>query len=60
MLKHSSSRVKEGIAVSLAVLFAVSLTAVAASAHHGGGRGGWGWGWGGGCCLSWGGCSVLC
>ena len=36
MLKQSSS-MKKGIAVSLAVLFAVSLTAVAASAHHGGG-----------------------
>jgi hypothetical protein len=21
---------------------------------------GWGWGWGGGCCLSWGGCSLWC
>jgi len=42
MLKQSSS-MKKGIAVSLAVLFVLSLTAVAASAHRGGGgRGGWG------------------
>jgi hypothetical protein len=35
MLKQSSSRVKKGIAVSLAVLFVLSLTAVAASALGG-------------------------
>jgi hypothetical protein len=39
MLKQSSS-IKKGIAVSLAVLFVVSLTAVAASVH--GWRSGWG------------------
>jgi hypothetical protein len=60
MLKQFSS-MKKGLAVLLAVLFVVSLTAVAASAdrhghghHHGGhwGHGGWGypgWGYGAGC-----------
>jgi hypothetical protein len=35
MLKQSSNRMKKGIAVLLAVLFVVSLTAVAASAKGG-------------------------
>ena len=40
MLKQSSSRMKKVLAIFMAVLFWVSLTAVAASA--GGGGGGWG------------------
>ena len=60
MLKQSSNGMKKGLAILLAVLFIVSLTAVSASAyggnhrhsghgHYGGhGRyGGWGWGYGG-------------
>ena len=43
MLKPKVSRIKKVLAVLLAVLFVVSLTAVTASAH-GVGRGGWGWG----------------
>jgi len=52
MLNQSSSRIKKVLAISMAVLFVVSLTAVAASAHHGGfggrdGYGDWGgYGWG--------------
>jgi hypothetical protein len=39
---------KKGLAIFLAVLFVVSLTAVAASAHWCGGHSGWGGGFGGG------------
>jgi hypothetical protein len=43
MLKHSSSRIKKVLTILLAVLFVLSLTAVAASAQsnvgHGGGYG---------------------
>ncbi len=44
MLKQTSSRMKKIFAISLAVLFVGSLTAVAASVHYGGGghRGGYG------------------
>ena len=49
MLKKSYSGMKKVLAISMAVLFVVSLTAVAVEAHgHGGHRGG-DWGWGGGC-----------
>ena len=40
MLKQSSSRMKKVLAISLAVLFVLSLTAVAASAQGNWGRGG--------------------
>ena len=46
MLKKSSSGMKKVLAVLFAVLFVVSLTAVAANAHAGFYRGG-AWGWGG-------------
>jgi hypothetical protein len=42
MLKQSSSRMKKVLAIFMAVLFGVSLTAVAVSAHGNGGGGGWG------------------
>ena len=51
-MKQSSSGMKKGLAISLAVLFVVSLTAVAVSARDGdgcyghGGYGGWGGGYG--------------
>ncbi len=69
MLKQSSSKMKKVLAILMAVLFGVSLTAVAASAHghggggHGGGYDGFGGGWGGyyGGLGGYGaGCAILC
>ncbi len=49
MLKQSSNKMKKVLSILLAVLFVVSLTAVAASAYGGGWRdGGYGRGWGDG------------
>ena len=42
MLKQSSSKIKKVLSILLAVLFVVSLTAVAASAYGGGYGRGWG------------------
>jgi len=55
MLKLFSNGMKKVLAISFAVLFVVSLTAIAASAHEGRGHGGYG-GWGPG----WGGCGYGC